>query len=138
MFQGEQGNRLVGRSWATEEIDPTSLRPCRLICEKGHRPSSVQHFQNLIVAAVLWDDVLAGGAAKAFDEVVQIGIIKGSGDTVRRESEQAEAALRLEMDVSPEKTALLSQIVSVQQALPQAGETDFDVYVAMPFLPNAL
>ncbi len=49
---------------------------------------------------------------------------------------QAQAALRREMDVSLEKTALLSQIVSVQQSLPQAEETDFDVYVAMPFCPT--
>lgn len=49
---------------------------------------------------------------------------------------RAEAALAREMDVSPEKTRLLSQIVSVQQSLPQAGERDFDVYVAMPFCPT--
>ncbi|MBE0600850.1 MAG: coproporphyrinogen dehydrogenase HemZ [Firmicutes bacterium] len=49
---------------------------------------------------------------------------------------QAQDALRREMDVSPAKTALLSQIVAVQQSLPQAGEKDFDVYVAMPFCPT--
>jgi len=49
---------------------------------------------------------------------------------------QAEAALRREMDVLPEKTALLSRIVRVQQSLPQADENDWDVYVAMPFCPT--
>ena len=48
----------------------------------------------------------------------------------------AEEALRREMDVSPQKTALLSQIVTVQQSLPQACVNDFDVYVAMPFCPT--
>ena len=49
---------------------------------------------------------------------------------------QAEAALQQEMDVIPEKTALLSRILTVQQALPQAGETEFNIYVAMPFCPT--
>ncbi|MBN1777782.1 MAG: coproporphyrinogen dehydrogenase HemZ [Clostridiales bacterium] len=49
---------------------------------------------------------------------------------------QAEAALQKEMDVLPEKTALLSQIAKVQQVLPQAGADDWDVYIAMPFCPT--
>lgn len=49
---------------------------------------------------------------------------------------QAEAALQKEFDVSPEKTALLSRIVSVQQSLPQAGADDWDVYIAIPFCPT--
>ena len=49
---------------------------------------------------------------------------------------EAREALRREMDVSPEKTALLSQIVAVQQSLPQAGESDFNIYVAIPFCPT--
>jgi oxygen-independent coproporphyrinogen-3 oxidase len=49
---------------------------------------------------------------------------------------QAREALEREFDVSPEKTGLLSQIVRVQQALPQAGEKDWDVYVAVPFCPT--
>ncbi len=49
---------------------------------------------------------------------------------------QAREALEKEFDVTPEKTGLLSQIVSVQQALPQAGEKDWDVYVAVPFCPT--
>lgn len=49
---------------------------------------------------------------------------------------QAQKALQAAFDVTPEKTALLSEIVSVQQALPQPAETDWDVYVAIPFCPT--
>jgi coproporphyrinogen dehydrogenase HemZ len=49
---------------------------------------------------------------------------------------QAREALQTEFDVSPEKTALLSRIVTVQQSLPQAEENDWDVYVAIPFCPT--
>ena len=49
---------------------------------------------------------------------------------------QAEQALQREMDVTREKTALLTRIVTVQQSLPQAGVNDVDVYVAMPFCPT--
>ena len=49
---------------------------------------------------------------------------------------RAREALQAEFDVSPEKTALLSRIVNVQQSLPQAGEDDWDVYIAVPFCPT--
>ncbi len=49
---------------------------------------------------------------------------------------QSREALQTEFDVSPEKTALLSRIVSVQQSLPQAGADEWDVYVAVPFCPT--
>ena len=41
-----------------------------------------------------------------------------------------------DFDVTPQKAELLSRIVSVQQALPQAGIQDWDVYVAIPFCPT--
>ena len=49
---------------------------------------------------------------------------------------QAQAALQTEFDVLPEKAALLSRIVAEQQALPQAGAKDWDVYIAIPFCPT--
>ena len=49
---------------------------------------------------------------------------------------EARRALEAEFDVSPDKTALLSAIVAVQQALPQAGADDWDVYIAVPFCPT--
>ncbi|MFH1512130.1 MAG: coproporphyrinogen dehydrogenase HemZ [Bacillota bacterium] len=49
---------------------------------------------------------------------------------------QAEASLQSDFDVSPEKTALLSRIVAVQHALPQAAPSEWDVYVAVPFCPT--
>lgn len=49
---------------------------------------------------------------------------------------QAREALQADYDVTPAKAELLSRIVSVQQALPQAGADDWDVYVAVPFCPT--
>jgi coproporphyrinogen dehydrogenase HemZ len=49
---------------------------------------------------------------------------------------QAREALQSDYDISPEKAELLSRIVSVQQALPQAGADDWDVYIAIPFCPT--
>jgi coproporphyrinogen dehydrogenase HemZ len=49
---------------------------------------------------------------------------------------QAREALQSDYDVSPEKTALLSRIITVQQTLPQAGADDWDAYIAIPFCPT--
>ncbi len=50
--------------------------------------------------------------------------------------QQAQTALQTEFDVSPAKTALLADIVQVQQSLPQAGALDWDVYIGIPFCPT--
>ena len=49
---------------------------------------------------------------------------------------EAIKSLESEYDVSPEKAKLLSEIVSVQQALPQPAADAWDVYVAIPFCPT--
>lgn len=48
---------------------------------------------------------------------------------------QPEALAEVEavFDVTPEKAALLSDIVSVQRGLPSAGERDVDLYMGIPF-----
>lgn len=47
--------------------------------------------------------------------------------------EQAAAALETEFDVTPEKTALLRDIVTVQLTLPQPKPEEADLYVSVPF-----
>lgn len=47
--------------------------------------------------------------------------------------EQATDEVQKTFDVHPEKAELLSQIVSVQQALPQPKNTEVDLYVGIPF-----
>lgn len=47
--------------------------------------------------------------------------------------EEARQEVESVFDVHPQKAALLSQIVAVQQALPQPEKTDVDLYVGIPF-----
>ncbi len=50
--------------------------------------------------------------------------------------EQASQRMVKLFDVRPENASLLAQIVTVQQALPQAAPDEVDVYIGIPFCPS--
>ena len=90
VLQGQQADRLVRRSRTAEEIHPAALLAGVLIGQEGHRAAAGEHVENLIVAAVLGDDVLAGRAAEAGQKAVQVHVVQRPGHRVRRKAQHAQ------------------------------------------------
>ena len=86
----QHGNRLKRRCRFAKKIDHTTFAARRLIDEKCHQALLFEYSNNVGRTAIFGNQKLAGRLAEVLDELVQIRIIQGASNGMRRISQHAE------------------------------------------------